>query len=35
MAEISASIINAQEMLGGLGVLDTPLQARAGSPVEQ
>jgi AmiR/NasT family two-component response regulator len=35
MAEISASIINAQEMLGGLGVLDTPLQARSGSPVEQ
>jgi AmiR/NasT family two-component response regulator len=35
MAEIAASIINAQEMLGGLGVLDAPLQARIGSPVEQ
>ena len=35
MAEISVSIINAQEMLGGLGVLDAPLQARIGSPVEQ
>src|ERR1051325_10761451 len=35
MAEISASIINAQEMLGGLGVLDTPLQARAGRGVSR
>jgi two-component system, response regulator PdtaR len=35
MAEIAASIINAQEMLGGLGILDTPLQARSGSPLEQ
>ena len=35
MAEIAASIINAQEMLGGLGVLDVPLQVRSGSPVEQ
>ena len=35
MAEISVSIINAQEMLGGLGVLDAPLQARSGSPLEQ
>jgi AmiR/NasT family two-component response regulator len=35
MAEIAASIINAQEMLGGLGVLDAPLQPRSGSPVEQ
>jgi two-component system, response regulator PdtaR len=35
MAEIAASIINAQEMLGGLGVLDAPLQAQSGLPVEQ
>jgi two-component system, response regulator PdtaR len=34
MAEIAVSIINAQEMLGGLGVLDPPAQARSGSPVE-
>jgi AmiR/NasT family two-component response regulator len=35
MAEIAASIINAQEMLGGLGVFDAPLLTRSGSPVEQ
>jgi len=35
MAEIAVSIINGQEMLGGLGVLDVPLQERSGSPVEQ
>jgi AmiR/NasT family two-component response regulator len=35
MAEIAASIINAQETLGGLGVLDAPLQARSGSPFER
>ena len=35
MAEIAVSIINAQEMLGGLGILDTPPQARSGSPIEQ
>jgi two-component system, response regulator PdtaR len=34
MAEIAMSIINAQEMLGGLGVLDAPAPARSGSPVE-
>jgi two-component system, response regulator PdtaR len=34
MAEIAVSIINAQEMLGGLGVLDAPAPARSGSPVE-
>jgi two-component system, response regulator PdtaR len=34
MAEIAASIINAQEMLGGLGVLDAPARARSGSTVE-
>jgi hypothetical protein len=34
MAEIAVSIINAQEMLGGLGILDTPAQARSGSPIE-
>lgn len=35
MAEIAVSIINAQEMLGGLGILETPAQARSGSPIEQ
>jgi AmiR/NasT family two-component response regulator len=35
MAEIAASIINAQEMLGGLGVFDAPLQARSGTGLEQ
>jgi AmiR/NasT family two-component response regulator len=35
MAEVSVSIINAQEMLGGLGVLASAPQAKSGSPVEQ
>jgi AmiR/NasT family two-component response regulator len=35
MAEISVSIINAQEMLGGLGILDAPVQTRSSSPAEQ
>jgi len=35
MAEIAVSIINAQEMLGGLGVLDAPVQVRSSTPVEQ
>jgi len=35
MAEIAVSIINAQEMLGGLGVLDAPVQTRSSTPVEQ
>ena len=34
MAEIAVSIINAQEMLGGLGILDTPASARSSSPAE-
>ena len=34
MAEIAVSIINAQETLGGLGVLGAPVQAHSGSPVE-
>ena len=34
MAEIAVSIINAQEMLGGLGVLDAPAQAPSSTPVE-
>jgi AmiR/NasT family two-component response regulator len=34
MAEIAVSIINAQEMLGGLGILEAPVPARPGSPVE-
>ncbi|HUO00103.1 MAG TPA: ANTAR domain-containing protein [Bradyrhizobium sp.] len=35
MAEISVSIINAQEMLGGLGILDAPAQTCPSSPAEQ
>ena len=35
MADIAVSIINAQETLGGFGVLDAPAQSRAGSSVEQ
>jgi len=35
MAEIAVSIINAQETLGGLGVLETPAQVRSSSPAEQ
>ena len=35
MAEIAVSIINAQEMLGGLGILDAPVQTRSSSPAEQ
>jgi two-component system, response regulator PdtaR len=35
MAEIAASIISAQETLGGLGVLDAPAPAWSSSPVEQ
>src|SRR6201988_3614857 len=34
MAEIAVSIINAQEMLGGLGVLDTPAEVRSSTPAE-
>jgi AmiR/NasT family two-component response regulator len=35
MADIAVSIINAQETLGGFGVLDTNIGRRAGSSVEQ
>jgi len=35
MADIAVSIINAQETLGGFGVLDAPAQSRTGSSVEQ
>ena len=35
MAEIAVSIINAQEMLGGLGILDPPAAARSSTPAEQ
>ena len=35
VAEIAASIINAQEMLGGLGVLDAPARPPLRSPIEQ
>jgi two-component system, response regulator PdtaR len=35
MADIAVSIINAQETLGGFGVLDAPAQSRAGSSIEQ
>jgi two-component system, response regulator PdtaR len=35
MADIAASIINAQETLGGFGVLDANIGRRAGSSVEQ
>jgi two-component system, response regulator PdtaR len=35
MADIAVSIINAQETLGGFGVLDPPPPSRAGSSVEQ
>jgi two-component system, response regulator PdtaR len=35
MADIAVSIINAQETLGGFGVLDPPAHVRSSSPVEQ
>jgi AmiR/NasT family two-component response regulator len=35
VAEIAVSLINAQETLGGLGVLDAPTSTRSGSSVEQ
>ncbi len=35
MADIAVSIINAQETLGGFGVLDAPAPSRAGSSIEQ
>jgi two-component system, response regulator PdtaR len=35
MAEIAASIISAQETLGGLGVLEAPRQHRSSTSVEQ
>ena len=35
MADIAVSIVNAQETLGGFGVLDTNIGRRAGSSVEQ
>jgi AmiR/NasT family two-component response regulator len=35
MADIAVSIINAQETLGGFGVLDMNVERRAGSSVEQ